>query len=1382
MRGLLTLCVAAFAVTSFAAAPPATSQSGPKRVEVKRVFEEQTVQPRQMTSTPSRHAKAPAAADFDGRKFIGAVVMANSWSDMSITQVPYGLYEFTVTADGVSKEPKYTEMSHDWMSGAIRNGHFYGIRNINMFGSLQGVATSDIDINSWQKLQEYMDENPTYAKLPIAMAYDFITGNIYSVNYNEDLTGLYWVRFNPKTLCTEYISPFRGKFTVVALGTAPDGKLYAVSSIGDLYTVNRENGTPSLVGATGVNVASYAQSMAWDSQTNSFLWSADTPTGSSLYSLDPESGSATLIKKLSDNDQIVCIYPLDSGKAAGCPEPASVPEWSFSTPGADNGSISLTTPDSGKLWVYLDGSAAIDGTSVSAGQKVSVPFEGLDNRTHHVSAFVKNDSGWSPLSESFRYVGLDVPLPVTDLTFSEADGTATVSWTAPAGGVENGYIDPAKLYYRIVRVPDNVTVQDHWTETTYTETLPLGVKRYAYKVTPCNGDAKIGEATLSNSIIYGQAFEIPYFDNFEGEGDFDVYFPIDGDGDGRSWTFNSYNKQIQCDARSDANSDNWILSPKMQFESGKMYRVTACTRNMWAGKPDKLAIGYCAGDNEVISGITVVDTLEINTPSMTLLDYTADFYVPTSGQYKVALGMVTPAGEGGGLFISPLKVDLLGSVKAPAAPESLAIVPDASKEKKAAVSFKAPVKAIDGAALEGTLSVNVYIDGGEAPVMTKDGIEPGSEVSLNDVAVSTPGFHTFMLRMSNAEGEGIPVEGTAFVGIFETPLDLPLTTPEDVALCTYVPVGFENNELEPEMHLTSWGDKALEVYHLNFSKDAHEAYIVLPQLRIPAESVLTLGYDEKNGSWYDNKDYEIVCGDEPTAKALNQLLTTTRTPSDASYVFSNSKKTLVIPSGGDKYIAFRFPGITNGYLDFFLRNVNVEYEGSALAPDTVTDCTASSALTSVISLKAPKLDYAGRPLSSLTKVEIFRNGSAIASKTFENPAPGDSLSWTDTDALLGKNSYYIVASNDYGRGAPVTVESFIGYDAPGTLEGLTCLQASDNQTTTLSWQPMRRGVNGGVLDEDNLSYTLLKINPQAENQDDMVQVLRTGIKETSVVPERKSTDSMEPVYYGVCAVSPQGTGELAMCLTVLGRPYDIPFSESFSNGSISTVPWVFYGNSNAGQVALPTSPEILEYNGYPGVCQDGDNGLLLFLNEAEQAYKMSFSLTMPKINLGGKSADLSFWAYKGNQSGQYADNPSLQIWASTDENNYESLGVVDWTETTRGWKQYTFPLDNYANAGYPLTISFSPTLYGYLDPMMIDNISVASVSGVENIGEETDDCNAFGLQRAILTRGAKGSLVEVFGTDGSKVASWTADDTPHAVPAGIYLVRIAACTFKVAVN
>lgn len=1382
MKLILTLCVSALAATANAAVPQGTPEATASRVEVKPVFGNQTPQPRQMATVSSRPAKAPAVSDFNGRKFIGALVMANSWDEMSITQVPYGLYEFTITPEAITKESKYTEMSRDWMSGAIRNGHFYGIRNINMFGSLQGVATSDIDINSWTKLQEYIDENPSYAKLPITMAYDFITGDIYSINYNETLTGLGWVRFDPKNYSTHYIAPFQGKFTVVALGCAPDGRMYTIGTDGDLYSVNRETGAPSRIGSTGVNVASYAQSMAWDSQSNSFLWSAITPTGSALYTLDPATGAASLIRKFDDNEQIVCMYPVEEAKASGCPEATSVPAWNFSSPGADNGTISITSPDKGDLWAYLDGTSVVAQTAVNAGQTVSVPFDKLSNETHHISAFVKNEAGWSPLSESFQFVGLDVPLPVSDLSFSEKDGTATVTWTAPAGGEENGYIDPSKLYYRIERIPDNKIVQDHWTGTTYTETLPLGVKRYAYKVTPFNGNTKKGESSLSNSIIYGQAFEIPYTDDFTAEGDFDIYFPIDGDGDGHTWTFNSYNKQIQCNTNNGGASDDWILTPKMQLESGKMYRVTVHARNMWAGKPDKLSIGFCNGDNEDKSGITLINTQEINTPNMTLLDYAADFSVTSDGQYKVALGLVTPEGEGGGLFISPVSINMLGSVTAPASPTDFKVTPDADKGKKAAISFLAPTTAIDGTVLSSKITANVYIDGKDVPAVTRNDVQPGASVTIPGIAVETPGFHTFTLRMANAQGEGIPCEASAFVGIFETPMELQLTTPQDIALCTYVPVGFEYNELEPEMHITSWGDKALEVYHLNFSEDTHEAYIALPQLRLPAESVLTFSYDEKNGSWYDTKGYEIVCGDEAKAESLTQVLVNTETPAGASYSFSNSRHTLVIPSGGDKYIALHFPNITNGYLDFFLRNVKVEYEGSALAPCTVTDCTAASDLTSVITFKAPALDYAGRPLGSLSKVEIFRNGAAIASKTFENPEPGAELTWTDTDALLGKNSYYIVASNDYGRGAPVTVESFIGYDTPGSLEGLTCLQAPDNQTTTLSWQPMRRGVNGGVLDDDNLTYALFKVNPTAEDESERLVLLKKDIKGTQVVPERQATETMEPVYYAVCAVTPQGTGDLAMCLTVLGRPYDIPFTESFANATVSTLPWVFYGNQNAGQIAMPTSPEILEYNGYEGTCQDGDNGLLLFLNESENEYKMAFSLTMPKINLGGRKAQLAFWAYKGNQSGAYNNNPSLQIWASTDENNYDSLGIVNWTETSPQWVRYAFDLDNYADAGYPLTLSLSPTLYGYKDPMLIDFIFVGDTSGIDNIANGNDMYNAFGLQGGILTRGATGKKVEVFSTDGRMTETWTGDDRIHNVPAGIYMVRFAGRSFKVLVK
>ena len=106
-------------------------------------------------------AKAPALAkssDFTNRTFGGALISADSWMDMWITEVPYGLYDFTVSADGISSNPTYTHMSADWMSGAVKRGRFYGIRNVNMMGALTGVVNSEIDMTEWAELRsEFAD-------------------------------------------------------------------------------------------------------------------------------------------------------------------------------------------------------------------------------------------------------------------------------------------------------------------------------------------------------------------------------------------------------------------------------------------------------------------------------------------------------------------------------------------------------------------------------------------------------------------------------------------------------------------------------------------------------------------------------------------------------------------------------------------------------------------------------------------------------------------------------------------------------------------------------------------------------------------------------------------------------------------------------------------------------------------------------------------------------------------------------------------------------------------------------------------------------------------------------------------------------------------------
>lgn len=1372
----------------------ATPLTGPREVQnqlqmqkVRNVFTSQSAPVAMGARKKSQTARAKTVSDFEGRKFIATVIYADSWADMSITRVPYGLYELTVESDGVKKEAKYTEMSHDWMGGAIKRGHFYGIRNINMFGSLTGVATSDINIADWTKVSEYLSDDPSYDKLPTAMAYNAADGEVYGIFYNYDLTGLNTVRFNTRSLSAELIDKFPGKFNVVAMASAPDGYLYLINLDGDFYRFDAGKSELKKIGNTGVNVSAYSQSMTWDSKSNSFVWAAVTPIYNGLYSVDPESGAATIIKRLSDGEQIVCLYPVDNDAAQGAPAAPVGLEWKFSSPGADNGSISLRTPGAGKLTVRLDGKEMLSEVSVSANESKTISFEGLSNKTHHVSAVVKNDNGFSPVAESFQYVGLDVPRPVTDLVFSEDNGTARLSWTAPAGGVEEGYINPEALYYTIVRIPDNITVEDHWTSTTWQEQLPTGVRRYAYRVTPYNGAGKEGEPVLSNSIVYGNSYDMPYSEDFASEGSFDVYTPIDGDGDGRSWSLNTYNKQITCSANGNGDSDDWVLTPKMNFEAGKIYRVTLHARNMWAGKPDNVAVGYCPGDKPGKADITKVETIEINTPSMTLLDHYVDFQVPQSGEYKIALGLVTPQGQSnGGVFISPLKVDYLGLPTAPGAPSDMTVTPDASRENKATVSFTAPSLTIAGKTLAGPLTANLYRDGDMSkPVATASGIACGAKGSVTDNSIPAAGQHTFTLRFSNTSGEGTPAGASAFIGVFAAPVEIPLTMPDDVAFFTYLPVNFEESVTDPELHLASWGEPSMEIYHVNFNADSHELYVASPLMRFDDESVYSLSFDDKSQSYFGSgtsAKIEVMMGSEPKADSFTEKCFDYNLPG-YSGSFGSQKGLIVVTKGGDRYLAFHADGISNGYLDYFIRNFKLTYEGSALAPDVVTDVLASSDLTSKITLKAPAKDYAGRSLKSLTKVEIYRNGSVLPVHTFDNPEPGAALEWTDDNALLGHNSYFIVPSNEHGRGNAVTVTSFIGFDAPEKVGDFAIVPETDNQHALISWTAPRRGVNGGVLDEENLTYSLFRINTEAADEDSQIEILLSGLKETSAIAPREASDRQTLNYYGVMVVTPQGVSEPVYDFTLLGKPYTLPFEESFADGQPQTGLWLNCGNPNLGLQSMPTTDDILAYNGYEGESQDGDGGMLMFLNGGESEWLLPFSVLTPKVTLGdSKEPKVSFWLYKGNQSGAYSANPTMQIEASSDEVHYEDLGTVTWTETSPKWVYYEFPLTAFEGKEGTVIFRLTMTAGGYQDIVLLDNFRVDGVAGAGNALADKDAVKAFGLKGAVLTRGASGQPVRMFTADGKLVDSWIGDDSLRAARPGVYIVTIGDRPFKVAVK
>lgn len=102
------------------------------------------------------------------------------------------------------------------------------------------------------------------------------------------------------------------------------------------------------------------------------------------------------------------------------------------------------------------------------------------------------------------------------------------------GGIHNGYFNGDLLTYDVVRYPEKVKVADRIKACEFSETLPNTLDRYWYGVTVyCDGIP--GDETLSNSIVYGDGYTIPFSQETGGEEFFNLCTILDLDGDGNGW-------------------------------------------------------------------------------------------------------------------------------------------------------------------------------------------------------------------------------------------------------------------------------------------------------------------------------------------------------------------------------------------------------------------------------------------------------------------------------------------------------------------------------------------------------------------------------------------------------------------------------------------------------------------------------------------------------------------------------------------------------------------------------------------------------------------------------------------------------------------------------
>lgn len=414
------------------------------------------------------------------------------------------------------------------------------------------------------------------------------------------------------------------------------------------------------------------------------------------------------------------------------------------TDGALNGKLTFTAPDytfggsplTGSLSyeVTVDGTVSETGT-IAAGATKTVDVEATTAGFHTLGVTTSNSTGKSPVRELKAWFGKDTPSAVANMRLTSDNTSLTLSWDAPTQGVNGGYIDAAALRYTIVRQPDNVTVATSQTATTFSEPFTASGTGVWYDVTP-EADGLTGPTASSPKALTGGAMSVPYSENFDNSSASDFFTVIDVRKDGKTWEFvydEDYNEgDMQCKYSSENAKDDWLISPPIRLESGRLYNISLDVRARSGSLyPETMAIMMAtAATAEAMKADNAVTVMEEQTfRSSRFTTVTNLVQVPADGIYYIGIHATTKA-DSDVLAIDNLKVTQEAGSNAPAAVTDIKIVPNPDGSEGLTLTFTTPSLSIAGNNLRSLSKVEIYR--GETVVHTVAPVEPGKTYTWYD--------------------------------------------------------------------------------------------------------------------------------------------------------------------------------------------------------------------------------------------------------------------------------------------------------------------------------------------------------------------------------------------------------------------------------------------------------------------------------------------------------------------------------------------------------------------------------------------------------------------------------------------------------------------------
>ena len=681
----------------------------------------------------------------------------------------YGLYELPRSA---SSSSDLLIAGIDGSYGGIEvDGYFYSTSYAD-YGFFAFTVVTAYDMETGSAVAETYPESMDC--LSIAMAKDPVSGTVYGITYNSGATGMQLSQLEydkQANVIVTKIADLDGQWS--CMGIDSKGQIYAVRytyttgvTNSTLCKIDKSSGAVTEVGACGVD-SEYMAGAVIDPKTDRMYWAAcPADNTGSLYEIDLTTGAATKLYQFNNDAEYVSLYIPTPSAEAGAPDECTNLAANFMNGGL-SGNITLTAPAT-----LFDGTAAtgnftihllVNGTETATqeaapGADVTFPVTVEQAGLYNFIVYASNNAGDGPKTQLKNvFVGIDTPA-ATAATLTYANEKMNVSWTAVTSSVNGGYIDLSTLSYTIKDAQGNVKASGI-TGTSWSEDYPMpeNMELVYYTVTVVAGGIE-SEPARTNEVTAGAAIP-PYTSDFAQDG-FVGWTIIDANNDGKVWTIDG--DEARMTYNTTVPMDDWLISVPLKMETGKTYAISFDASCYSPDYPERLEVK--CGTAPTVEGMTttLIEPTVINTATPTAQDIA--FIPEADGIYYIGIHGISDADEWS-LFVGNLTVEAGVSAAAPGAPSDLTVTPDAYGALKAAISFTAPSKAMDGTTLASLTKAEVYRDG--TLINTFENPVVGGALSCEDNTLTTYGNHTYEVVAYNENGAGVRISASAYIGFAE---------------------------------------------------------------------------------------------------------------------------------------------------------------------------------------------------------------------------------------------------------------------------------------------------------------------------------------------------------------------------------------------------------------------------------------------------------------------------------------------------------------------------------------------------------------------------------------------------------------------------------------